>query len=240
MAQDPFDLNEDVSASVTAPIPGAVGAVASDEQEGSSADRLIKKDDFLLHEYDSLRSEILQGISTRYTIVTITLTAFGAAFVIQNTILPLLFPALAFVMMNIYIANSYGTRKVVDFVKKHIETQVTTDGTRAVGQSELSRIGWQAHKDDSKSEQELRNRYSAGKAVFFVSSLAASIAGTLFNSQAAASTKVWAGFIVVSFVISILLAIPAFFVSDDTLVKWYMQRPSLEDRLPLERLSPRK
>ncbi|HEV2582006.1 MAG TPA: hypothetical protein VGT44_14215 [Ktedonobacteraceae bacterium] len=233
MAQDPSDLNKDVTDSVTAPFPGDAGTTASGEQEVSSDDRLIKKDDFLLHEYDSLRTEILQGISTRYTIITVTLTAFGAAFVIQNTILPLLFPALALVMMNIYIANSYGTRKVTEFVKKHIETQVTTDGTHAVTRSELSRIGWQAHRDDSKSEQELRNRYSAGKAVFFVSSLAASIAGWLFNSQAASSAKVWPGFIVFSFIISMLLAIPAFFVSDDTLVRLYEQRPSLEDKMPL-------
>jgi hypothetical protein len=236
MAQDPSDLNKDVADSVTAPVPGGAGATTSGGQEDSSADGLIHKDDFLLHEYDSLRTEILQGISTRYTIITVTLTAFGAAFVIQNTILPLLFPALALVMMNIYIANSYSTRKVTEFVKKHIETQVTTDGTRALGRSELSRIGWQAHKDDSKSEQELRNRYSAGKSVFFISSLAASIAGTLFNSQAVTSAKVWPGFIVVSFIISIALAIPAFFVSDDTLVRWYEQRPSLEDRMPLSRL----
>jgi hypothetical protein len=196
--------------------------------QDTSDDKLIGKDDFLLHQYDSLRTEILQRVATRYTIITITLTVFGAAFVIQNTILPLLFPVLALVMLNIYIANAYGTRKAANFIRDAIETQVTADGKHAVDQSDLTNIGWQTHEDDRKSEEVLRNRYSAGKAIFFVSSLAASIAGTLFNSQAVPGTKVWPGFIVASFVISALLAILVF-VSDGALIKWFEERPSNED-----------
>ena len=226
MAQDPSDLDQDTLKISDKPLkigPAPITPGAQDSSDG----KLIDKDDFLLHEYDSLRNEILQRIATRYTIITITLTAFGGAFVVQNTILPLLYPALAFVMLNIYIANAYGTRKASDFIRDAIETQVTADGKHAVDQSALATIGWQTHEDDNKSDKVLRHRYSAGKAIFFVSSLAASIAGTLFNSQATPGTQVWPGFIVVSFVISALLAIPVF-VNDGKLVRWFEERPSNE------------
>lgn len=239
MAQDPFDPDQDT---LTYPHRSARSGKAPATPPGQSAadEKLIDKDDFLLHEYDSLRTEILQGISTRYTIITITLTAFGASFVIQNTILPLLFPVLALVMMNIYIANSYSTRRAADFIKKHIETQVTADGKYPVSAVHLPNIGWQTHTDGNKSEKELRNRYSAGKAIFFVSSLAASIAGTLFNSQAASSARVWPGFIVISFLISAFLAIPVF-VSNETLVNLFVERPSDEALTrPLEDMLTRK
>jgi len=237
MAQDPSDLNQDTLKVGNKPLKIDAPTTTLATQH-TSDDKLIDKDDFLLHQYDSLRTEILQRVATRYTIITITLTVFGAAFVIQNTILPLLFPVLALVMLNIYIANAYGTKKAADFIRDAIETQVTADGKQAVALSDLPNIGWQTHEDYSKSEKVLRNRYSAGKAIFFVSSLAASIAGTLFNSQAVPGTKVWPGFIVVSFVISAVLAIPVF-VSDGVLVKLFEDRPSnedlarrIEDRLP--------
>ena len=239
MAQDPSDLNQDTLKVGNKPLkigtaPTTPGAQATPDN------KLIDKDDFLLHQYDSLRTEILQRVATRYTIITITLTVFGGSFIIQNTILPLLFPVLALVMLNIYIANAYGTRKAADFIKDAIETQVTADGKYPVAQSDLPNIGWQTHEDDSKSEKVLRNRYSAGKAIFFVSSLAASIAGTLFNSQATPGTKVWPGFIVASFVISALLAIPIF-VSDDFLVKSFEDRPSNEALLKrVENRFPRR
>ena len=227
MALDPSDPNQDTLKIGDKPINFG-NAPATSFSPDTANGKLIDKDDFLLHQYDSLRSEILQRIATRYTIITITLTAFGAAFVIQNTILPLLYPAVALVMMNIYIANAYGTRKASDFIKNSIESQVSADGQHPVTHSDLPNVGWQTHIDDSKPEKALRNRYSAGKAVFFVSSLAASVAGTLFNSQAMPGEKVWLGFIVISFVISAFLAIPVF-VSDGTLVRLFEFRPSNEE-----------
>jgi hypothetical protein len=240
MALDPSDPNQDTLKISDKPVKFGAAPATPDAPDTANG-KLIDKDDFLLHQYDSLRSEILQRIATRYTIITISLTAFGAAFVIQNTILPLLYPALALVMMNIYIANAYGSRKAADFIRDSIETQVTADRQHPIAQSDLSNVGWQTHIDDSQPEKALRNRYSAGKAVFFVSGLAASIAGTLFNSQAMSGAKVWPGFIVASFVISAFLAIPVF-VSDGTLVRLFEYRPSNEElvRRVESRITPRK
>ena len=215
MSQDPTDINQNAPATTST-------ATNTPGEKDASDTKLIDKDDFLLHEYDSLRTEILQRISTRYTILTITLTAFGAAFVIQNIYLPLAFPALALVLMNVYVSNSYGTRKASDFIRNYIEKQVKIDANE-----KLSDVGWQTHKDAGKSEKQLENKYSAGKVVFFVSSLVASIAGTIFDIQAAPDARIWPGLIVISFAITAFLLLPTF-KSDQTLVRWFEDRPSLK------------
>jgi hypothetical protein len=108
---------------------------------------VLSENDFLLHEYDSLRSEIVQRLSVRFTIITITMTAFAAAFAFSfsstsiGVFLLLGYPTLSLLFMGSYIANSYGIRKLEKYINDVIEHKVREDNHEPT----FSPIGWQPH-----------------------------------------------------------------------------------------------
>lgn len=92
----------------------------------------INKSDFLLHEYDALKSEVVQRIVTRYTIISMALVALGAVFTIQNPYLDLLFPLIALALLIVYITNARSIHNIGNYIKDNIEDQVSENGTEAI------------------------------------------------------------------------------------------------------------
>jgi hypothetical protein len=182
--------------------------------QDNASSKYIKRSDFILAEYTTLRTEILQRISTRYQLISITLTVFGAVFAIGNPYLALLYPLLAFVMLFFYSSNSDSIREANDYIRLHIETEVTEDGKNAIptttedGKTISYRFGWQTYKFVEKKE---KNRIIAaifaGRLVFPISSLIAWMVGNTLN--AAKSTNVPEGIILFSLGILILSFIVA-------------------------------
>ncbi|GAC1429884.1 MAG: hypothetical protein NVS4B1_09810 [Ktedonobacteraceae bacterium] len=80
--------------------------------------------DFVLAEYNTLRTELLQRLSTRYQIMALTFTAFSAILAVQafggnnvmNTYLVLLYPILTFFLLNTYISNSRRINRIEDYI----------------------------------------------------------------------------------------------------------------------------
>jgi hypothetical protein len=109
---------------------------------------VLSKTDFLLHEYDSLRTEIVQRLSVRFTIITITMTAFAAAFAFSfsstsiGVFLLLGYPTLSLLFMGSYIANSYGIRKLEKYINDVIEDKVRKENQ----EPDSSNFGWHPHK----------------------------------------------------------------------------------------------
>ena len=103
---------------------------------------VLSENDFLLHEYDALRAEIAQRTSVRFTIITITITAFAAVFAFSSTsvgvYLLMLYPGLSLLFMGTYFANSYGIRRCEKYIKDVIEHKVREDNQVP----NTSKIGW--------------------------------------------------------------------------------------------------
>jgi len=103
---------------------------------------VVTKDDFLLHEYDALRAEIVQRTSVRFTILTLTMTVFGAVFAFSTTsiavYLQMLYPVLSAFLLASYIANSYGIREISKFIKDRIEENVKKPDQYP----DIATIGW--------------------------------------------------------------------------------------------------
>ena len=104
---------------------------------------VLAKPEFLLHEYDALRAEIVQRIVIRWTILTLTLTVFGAVFALSTTpsvgaYLLMLYPVLSGFLLGIYIGNTSAIRSLSRFIRDHIEKQVQ----EADQAPALSTLGW--------------------------------------------------------------------------------------------------
>ena len=171
--------------------------------------KYIKKSDFVLAEYNTLRTEILQRISTRYQLISITLTVFGAVFAIGNPYLALLYPVLAIVMLFFYSTNADAIREASDYIRLYIETQVSENGKTAIptttkdGMKKIYHFGWQTYKVYEKNEQSrVIGSIFAGRLVFPISSLLAWFVGITLNTNKA--TNVPAIIIIFSLIIVIL------------------------------------
>src|ERR1700694_5028957 len=162
--------------------------------------KFINHNDFLLHEYDALRSEIVQRVTTKYQIISIVITALGIVLAIGNVYLAILFPALAFVLLTVYISNSHEIRKISVFIQKNIETQVTEDGeSQITDKNKISEFGWEKYQEDAKLEKIAKAGYSGGKAIFCISSLISSVV-SLFLSI---SQRAWIGYAIISILVSL-------------------------------------
>ena len=153
-------------------VSSKLNGAADDKSDPGS----IKKSDFLLHEYDALRNEVVQRITMRYQIITIALAAFGAVFAFANTsasvYLEMLYPLLSLFLLLTYISNAYGIRKASEFIKGSIENNVSEDGgTSSTSGSSVSQIGWQTYKQNPSQEKIGDLGAGTGKVVFPISSL---------------------------------------------------------------------
>jgi hypothetical protein len=144
--------------------------LAADDASNSAS---IEKSDFLLHQYDALRNEVVQRITITYQIITIALAAFGAVFAFTNTAegvyLELLYPLLSLFLLLTYIANSYSIRKLSEFIGESIEKNVSGTG----GARSASDMAWQAYRKYRGQERMADLGNTAGSAVFPISSLIA-------------------------------------------------------------------
>jgi hypothetical protein len=111
-----------------------------------------KPADFLLAEYNTLRTELLQLFSTRYQIITLAFSGFSAvlavqAFGVANTgglYLLLLYPILAFFLLNIYVTNARRIGRIEKYLKEDIEACVKYHIDLPIKQA----FGWQTYYDD--------------------------------------------------------------------------------------------
>ncbi|HEY6543084.1 MAG TPA: hypothetical protein VIZ18_19235 [Ktedonobacteraceae bacterium] len=82
--------------------------------------------DIVLAEYNTLRTELLQRLATRYQIMGLAFSAFAAILAVQafgagsqaGLYLVLLYPILAFFLLNVYISNSRHMHTIEMYVKK--------------------------------------------------------------------------------------------------------------------------
>ena len=135
---------------------------------------VLTKEDFLLHEYDALRSEIVQRTVVRFTILALLMTVFGAVFAFSTTsiavYLQMLYPVLSGFLLAAYISNSYGIREISKFIKDHIEENVQEKDQKPT----ISTIGW--HHKTPGGRIEILNislSYLLNNFIFPVSSLIA-------------------------------------------------------------------
>lgn len=165
----------------------------------------INKSDFLLHEYDALKSEVVQRIVTRYSIISIALVALGAVFTIQNKYLDLLFPFISLALLIVYISNAHTIRNIGNYIKDNIEDQVSENGIEAINKEDedqkatksghtpeidgdvqsstaqeqrvQDRFGWQNIQATKHNIRQVG--FSAGRMTFVVISLVAIITGII-------------------------------------------------------------
>ena len=146
---------------------------SSEPENYVSQGKIISKSDFLLHQYDALREEIVQRISVRYAIITLALAAFGAIFAFTNTFagvyLEMLYSLLSLFLLLAYIANSYVLARLAEFIRANIESSVSEDKQTA----SITSIGWQNYQDNKKQRRRTEFAYFGGRIVFPVSSLIA-------------------------------------------------------------------
>ena len=146
---------------------------SSETENHVSKGKIISKSDFLLHEYDSLREEIVQRITVRYSIITLALAAFGAIFAFTNTFagvyLEMLYSLLSLFLLLAYIANSYVLVRLARFISVNIEGNVSVDQQTA----SIASIGWQNYQNNKKQRRRTELGYFGGRIVFPVSSLIA-------------------------------------------------------------------
>jgi len=107
---------------------------------------VLKKEDFLLHQYDALRAEIVQRTSIRFVINGLLITTFGAVFALSDkpigVYLQILYPILSFFLLVSYVANSYGIHRISKFIEDHIEDNVY----EADIYPPIAEIGWHHRK----------------------------------------------------------------------------------------------
>lgn len=105
--------------------------------------------DIVLAEYNTLRAELLQRLATRYQIMGLAFSAFAAILAVQafgagseaGLYLVLLYPLLAFFLLNVYIANSRPMRTIEEYVKKRIETTIIKELNSPFKEN----FGWQTY-----------------------------------------------------------------------------------------------
>lgn len=139
-----------------------------------------KECDLLLAEYNTLRTELLQRISTRYQVVSLTLIIFGTflgftAFGSKAIYFVLLYPGLAFFLMNVYISNTSKVKAIGEYIIA-IEVYVSSNSTADV--ENLFR--WQTTYDEQKHKSEQDHFRPPSATVIFPLTATAALAFGIF------------------------------------------------------------
>jgi len=126
-----------------------------------------KECDLLLTEYNTLRTELLQRVSTRDQIVFLSLTVFGTflgftAFGSNAIYFVLLYPGVAFFLLNVYISNKSKVKAIGEYLIK-IEEYVSRNSTADVG----NLFRWQTTYDEQKYKAEQSQKWPPSATVIF-------------------------------------------------------------------------
>lgn len=152
-----------------------------DEANGGRNPVVEQTVDIVLAEYNTLRTELLQRLATRYQIMGLAFSAFSAILAVQafgagsaaGLYLVLLYPLLAFFLLNVYISNSRHMRTIEMYIKIRIETCLKDELKRPFGEN----FGWQTYYDESNRRLN-RAQFSSigGRFVFPATAIVALIA----------------------------------------------------------------
>src|SRR5450755_5187558 len=148
--------------------------------------------DFVLAEYNTLRAELLQRVATRYQIMALAFSAFSAILAVQafgagsaaGLYLVLLYPILAFFLLNVYLANSRHMNSIERYITKNIEACIREKLQPPFKEN----FGWQTHYDAPNSEFK-KGQFSSigGRFVFPATAIVtvlAAVQGVWFDSSA--------------------------------------------------------
>lgn len=101
--------------------------------------------DFLIHQYDALRQEILKQMEIEHQLVYLLLTIFAIVLGFKFTevsALPLLsYPAVALSLSLSWSYSDSRAKELGDFIKDHIEQYYT----KLIGEVKIGLIGWESH-----------------------------------------------------------------------------------------------
>lgn len=122
--------------------------------------------DIVLAEYNTLRTELLQRLATFYQIMGLAFSAFAAILAVQafgagsaaGLYLVLLYPLLAFFLLNVYLSNSSHMRTIEVYIKVNIEANVRKQLPSPFNE----KFGWQTHYDDPKGYLRKGQLFSIG------------------------------------------------------------------------------
>jgi hypothetical protein len=122
--------------------------------------------DLLLAEYNTLRTELLQRVSTSHQLISLTLTVFGTflgfvAFNSKSIYFVLLYPVLAFFMSNVYFSNILIIERITDYVKT-IEKYVSENSASGIGKI----FGWQTFSDEKYEPKQGQPRPLGTRIIF--------------------------------------------------------------------------
>ena|SRR5579859_5306935 len=124
------------------------------KQEDHEGKELVVKQtvDIVLAEYNTLRTELLQRVATRYQIMGLAFSAFAAILAVQafgagneaGLYLVLLYPILAFFLLNVYVSNSRHMRTIEDYIRINIEACIKSE----LNPPFQGNFGWQTYYDN--------------------------------------------------------------------------------------------
>lgn len=142
-----------------------------------------KESDFLLAEYNTLRTELLQRFSTRHQLMSLTLTIFGTflgftAFGSKSIYFVLLYPLLAFFMSNVYLTNILKIDRIIYYVNT-IEEYVSENSASGFGKI----FGWQSFCDEKDEPKKGLPRTIGVRFIFPVTGTLALLFGILLFSS---------------------------------------------------------
>ena len=128
---------------------------SQNEDNGKSNPVVEQTVDIVLAEYNTLRTELLQRLATRYQIMGLAFSAFAAILAVQafgagsaaGLYLVLLYPILAFFLLNVYVSNSSHMRTIEVYIKLNIEANVI----QKLPSPFKEKFGWQTYYDDPRS-----------------------------------------------------------------------------------------
>lgn len=126
-----------------------------DEDNGGNTPVVEQTVDIVLAEYNTLRTELLQRLATRYQIMGLAFSAFSAILAVQafgagsaaGLYLVLLYPLLAFFLLNVYISNSRHMRTIQMYIKLRIEACLIAELKPPFS----GNFGWQTYYDKNNS-----------------------------------------------------------------------------------------
>lgn len=123
-----------------------------DKKNGDDGNPIVKQTvDIVLAEYNALRTELLQRVATRYQIMGLAFSAFSAILAVQafgagsaaGLYLVLLYPLLAFFLLNVYLSNSRHMHTIENYIKTNIEACIKEELKSPFKEN----FGWQTHYD---------------------------------------------------------------------------------------------
>lgn len=121
-------------------------------EDNGGKDLVVKQTvDIVLAEYNTLRTELLQRVATRYQIMGLAFSAFAAILAVQafgagnqaGLYLVLLYPILAFFLLNVYISNSSHMHTIEEYIKINIEACIKSE----LNAPFQANFGWQTYYD---------------------------------------------------------------------------------------------